>query len=64
MIFWVTVIVAYIIFIGIYTSKKEDGHYRLFDEKVIEKNKKISYMRSWVLNFMWWLWLKKFHLTK
>ena len=43
MVFWVTVIVAYSIFISIYTSLKEDGHYKLFDEKVIEKNKKISY---------------------
>ena len=55
MVFWVTVIVAYSIFISIYTSLKEDGHYKLFDEKVIEKNKKISYVRAWVLNFMWQL---------
>ena len=53
MVFWVTVIVAYSIFISIYTSLKEDGHYKLFDEKVIKKNKKISYVRAWVLNFMW-----------
>ena len=53
MTFWVTLAVPYIIFISIYTSKKEDGHYRLFDEKVIKKNKKISYVRAWVLNFMW-----------
>lgn len=33
MIFWVTVIVAYSIFISIYTSEKEDGHYRLFDKR-------------------------------
>ena len=55
MVFWVTVIVAYSIFISICTSLKEDGHYKLFDEKVIEKNKKISYVRAWLLNFMWWL---------
>ena len=55
MVFWVTVIVGYSIFISIYTSLKEDGHYKLFDEKVIEKNKKISYVRAWLLNFMWWL---------
>lgn len=56
MIFWVTVIVAYSIFISIYTSLKEDGHYRLFDEKVIEKNKKISYKRAWILNFIYWFY--------
>lgn len=56
MIFGITVIVAYSIFISIYTSLKEEGHHKLFDEKVIEKNKKISYVRAWVLNFMWWLW--------
>lgn len=49
MVFWVTVIVAYSIFISIYTSLKEDGHYRLFDEKVIKKNKKISYVVAIVL---------------
>ena len=48
MIFWVTVIVVYSIFISIYTSKKEDGHYKLFDEKAIKKNKKISYKRAWI----------------
>ena len=53
MTFWVTLAVPYSIFISIYTSKKEDGHYKLFDEKVIKKNKKISYVRAWVLNFMW-----------
>ena len=44
MIFGITVIVAYSIFISIYTSLKEEGHHKLFDEKVIEKNKKISYV--------------------
>ena len=45
MIFWVTVIVVYSIFISIYTSKKEDRHYKSFDEKAIEKNKKVGYVR-------------------
>lgn len=49
MIFWVTLAVPHIIFISIYTSKREDGHYRLFDEKVIKKNKKISYVVAIVL---------------
>ena len=53
MVFWVTVIVAYSIFISIYTSKREDGHYRLFDKRILKYNKKISYVRAWVLNFMW-----------
>ena len=56
MIFWVTVIVVYSIFISIYTSKKEDGHYKLFDEKAIKKNKKISYKRAWILNFIYWFY--------
>lgn len=29
MIFWVTVIAAYSIFISIYTNLKEDGHYKV-----------------------------------
>lgn len=27
MSFWIVVIIVYVIFISIYTSKKEDGHY-------------------------------------
>ena len=55
MVFWVTVIVAYSIFISIYSCLKEDGLYKLFDEKVIEKNKKGGYVRVWLGDFMWWL---------
>ena len=33
MTFWVTLAVPYSIFISIYTSEKEDGHYRLFDKR-------------------------------
>ena len=47
----VTVIVVYSIFITIYTSIKENGHYRLFDEKILKK--KISYVRAWILNFVY-----------
>ncbi|OQQ89148.1 ABC transporter permease [Ligilactobacillus salivarius] len=49
MLFGITVIVVYSIFNSIYTSKKEDGHYKSFDEKAIEKNKKISYVVAIVL---------------
>ena len=47
--FWIVVIIVYVIFISIYTSKKEDGHYL---KKNLKYNKKISYMRAWMLNFL------------
>lgn len=49
MSFWIVVIIVYVIFISIYTSKKEDGHYL---KKNLKYNKKISYMRAWLLNFL------------
>ena len=49
MSFWIVVIIVYVIFISIYTSKKEDGHYL---KKNLKYNKKISYMRTWMLNFL------------
>ena len=49
MSFWIVVIIVYVIFISIYTSKKEDGHYL---KKNLKYNKKISYMRAWMLNFL------------
>lgn len=35
MIFGITVIVAYSIFISVYTGLKKDGHYRLFDKRIL-----------------------------
>ena len=49
MSFWIVVIIVYVIFISNYTSKKEDGHYL---KKNLKYNKKISYMRAWMLNFL------------
>ena len=49
MSFWIVFIIVYVIFISIYTSKKEDGHYL---KKNLKYNKKISYMRAWMLNFL------------
>ena len=49
MSFWIVIIIVYVIFISIYTSKKEDGHYL---KKNLKYNKKISYMRAWMLNFL------------
>ncbi|RXT20859.1 hypothetical protein BVJ53_09725 [Lacticaseibacillus chiayiensis] len=48
-------VLVYLLGVLVYTLSKKNGHYRVWNDKYLDSDNEISFIRAYVLNAIWFI---------